>query len=563
MSAINRLNAFMLFALAGLLFFGQLAPLSAATVTGKFKIVTYYQNSPTTKQPLSGVKVRVVPNSDGADWRCNTAVKYTNSNGVAIFTCETKKADGGRLYDIKGLTKSGYTLITPVKSSYRLPANKTTVLTFNFSKDSDGDGILDSSDNCPSTKGTAAYKGCKPPPNPPPKKCPSGYTGTPPNCKKKPPASPSPAPSKPSPPPSYSSTRSVAQPPSVGDSTGSAPDRQPPSKPGDLSAAQADPSSVTLFWTASTDNIGVTSYSVQRSIDKKVWTTEEVAAEESSYEDHSISFNTQYYYRVFAQDAAGNTSDAGTAEIKTMPFESNAQPDQEAVITSEDQVVTATIPAGALTEPALCNIIMEEGFNDLLPTSPEGPSLLFGPYALECKFSSSELVEEFAGDVRFDISFDSEKVNSATLYNFEIEEWVARNDEYSTSQPNFSFASRHAQPFAVLGDPADEGGGKGGLVTGIFVSLLLLGASAYAIRRWLRARNSQAYESDGSLNIDFGPEVPPGYSPGSPSSGVPEPHQTASKLPGDLATQQHAPKTKEDDSLSPLQRAEKKLKEMQ
>lgn len=533
---------------------GPLRAAHAASATGTFKIITYYQSSPTAKQRLSGVKVRIKPNYADASWGCNTAVKLTDSNGVAKFNCDTKTTDGGRKYDIKTLSKTGYTLITPIKSYYKLPASPTKTLEFNLTKDSDGDGVLDAYDKCPSTKGSPSYDGCKPPPNSTPKKCPSGYTGTPPSCKKK----SSPKPSTPtSPPPTYSNTQSVAPP----ISPTSPQDTEPPSKPGDLSAAQVDPSSVALYWTASTDNKGVRSYSIQRSVDKKIWTTEEAGAEETSFYDYTISFDTLYYYRVFAVDEAGNTSNAATAEITTQVFEANARPDQESIIISEDDVVTAIIPAGAVNEPALCNIIPVEDFNDLLPISIEGPSLLYGPYALECKISTSEVIEEFLSDVTIELNFDGETVESAGLFSFDGEEWVDKEVQYSRGQPNFSFASRDSLPFAVLGQASSGGGGSAGVIIGIFISLLLLGGGVFAVRRYLAARSQQT-SSGGSLFFDLGLPQQSSEAPSAEQTLELESHETASQLPPEL-TNQRLNQKKDDENLSPLQRAEKKLKEMQ
>lgn len=532
---------------------GPLRSAHAASAKGTFRIVTHYKYSPTESKRLNGVKVRVVPNFDGANWGCNTSVKLTNEYGAASFRCDTKTTDGGRKYDIKGLTKSGYTLITPVKSYYKLPANKTTTINFYLSKDTDGDGVLDSDDKCPTVKGSPSYDGCKPPPSTP-KKCPAGYTGTPPNCKKK----SSPKPSNPSPPPSYSNTQSVAPP----ISPTSPQDTEPPTKPGDLSAAQIDPSSVALYWTASTDNRGVSSYSIQRSVDKKVWTTEQAGAEETSFYDYTISFDTHYYYRVFAVDEAGNTSNAATAEITTQGFEANVQPDQESIIVSDDDVVTAIIPAGAVSEPAQCGIIPIEDFNDLLPVSIEGLSLLHGPYALECKLSTAEVIEQFQSDVAIELNFDGEKVESAGVFGFDGEEWADKGVQYASGQPNFLYSSRDSLPFAVLGQASSGGGSRAGLIVGILISLLLLGGGVFALRRYLAARSQQGTSEGGSLFFDLGLPPQPTEVQNSDQTPPADSHETAAQLPAELTSQQ-APQQKNAENLSPLQRAEKKLKEMQ
>lgn len=89
--------------------------------------------------------------------------------------------------------------------------------------------------------------------------------------------------------------------------TGSAGDTQAPSVPTNLSASNVTQTSLTLSWTASTDNVGVTGYDVYQggtNIGSVTGTTANVTG---------LSAGTSYSFTVRAKDAAGNVSAASAA----------------------------------------------------------------------------------------------------------------------------------------------------------------------------------------------------------------------------------------------------------
>ncbi len=91
------------------------------------------------------------------------------------------------------------------------------------------------------------------------------------------------------------------------------PDTQAPSKPVGLAASNKTQSSLTLTWTASTDNIGVVAYEVYQGgvlLNGNVTTT--------SLNISGLICNTTYTYNVKAKDAAGNVSAiSNTLSVKT------------------------------------------------------------------------------------------------------------------------------------------------------------------------------------------------------------------------------------------------------
>ena len=80
------------------------------------------------------------------------------------------------------------------------------------------------------------------------------------------------------------------------------PDTTPPSVPSGLTVTGTTTSSVSLVWTASTDNVGVTGYRIYRA-GVQVGTSAVPA-----YTDSSLAASTTYAYTVSAFDAAGNNS---------------------------------------------------------------------------------------------------------------------------------------------------------------------------------------------------------------------------------------------------------------
>jgi len=79
-------------------------------------------------------------------------------------------------------------------------------------------------------------------------------------------------------------------------------DTTPPTDPTDLSATAMSATQISLSWTASTDNIGVTGYDIYRNA-VKVNTSPS-----NSYNDGGLAANTLYSYYVKAYDGQGNRS---------------------------------------------------------------------------------------------------------------------------------------------------------------------------------------------------------------------------------------------------------------
>jgi Fibronectin type III domain/PQQ-like domain len=103
---------------------------------------------------------------------------------------------------------------------------------------------------------------------------------------------------------------------SMGCNSGSAtppPDTKPPSTPAGLTASVISAVQINLAWTASTDNIGVTGYKVERCQGAGCSNFAQVGTPSStSFSDTGLTGSTSYLYRVRATDAAGNLSSYST-----------------------------------------------------------------------------------------------------------------------------------------------------------------------------------------------------------------------------------------------------------
>ena len=88
-------------------------------------------------------------------------------------------------------------------------------------------------------------------------------------------------------------------------------DTTPPTQPGTLTATAVSASEVDLSWGASTDNVGVTGYQIERCQGTGCTNFAQIGTTTgtgTTYKDTTVSASTSYSYRVRATDAAGNLS---------------------------------------------------------------------------------------------------------------------------------------------------------------------------------------------------------------------------------------------------------------
>ncbi len=90
-------------------------------------------------------------------------------------------------------------------------------------------------------------------------------------------------------------------------------DTQAPTAPTNLSTTVMSSTQINLSWTASTDNVGVTGYRVERCQDAGCSNFESVGTPTgTTFSNTGLNASTTYRYQVFALDAANNVSAAST-----------------------------------------------------------------------------------------------------------------------------------------------------------------------------------------------------------------------------------------------------------
>src|ERR1700682_6183052 len=138
------------------------------------------------------------------------------------------------------------------------------------------------------------------------------------------------------------------------------PDTTPPTAPGNLTATAVSNSQINLSWAASTDNVGVTAYTVERCQGSGCVNFASIASlPATSYSDTGLLAATSYTYRVWAVDASGNASAySNTAAATTLAGPPPPPPTLTLVqqvaktagtgVSSTTQTFPATTPFGTL-----------------------------------------------------------------------------------------------------------------------------------------------------------------------------------------------------------------------
>src|SRR4029450_8058935 len=97
-------------------------------------------------------------------------------------------------------------------------------------------------------------------------------------------------------------------------------DTAAPTAPTNLTATATGPTAIDLSWTASTDNVGVTGYQVERCQGTGCSSFAQVGSPTgTAFSDTGLTAGTTYVYRVRAVDAAANASSYSTTATATTP----------------------------------------------------------------------------------------------------------------------------------------------------------------------------------------------------------------------------------------------------
>jgi hypothetical protein len=136
-------------------------------------------------------------------------------------------------------------------------------------------------------------------------------------------------------------------------------DTSPPTAPANL-VASATSGQVALTWTAATDNVGVTRYTVVRD------GTSVGTATGTTYTDTSVVGGATYAYTVTAQDAAGNVSASSNTATATVPTSTRAIT-VDTIATGHQGAAATTVAATGVTTTGTQELL-------LAFVSSDGPS---------------------------------------------------------------------------------------------------------------------------------------------------------------------------------------------
>ena len=126
------------------------------------------------------------------------------------------------------------------------------------------------------------------------------------------------------------------------------PDTTPPSTPGGLTATPASTTQIDLTWTASTDDVAVTGYQVERCQGSGCTNFSALATVTgTSHNDTGLTPSTAYSYRVRAADAAGNVSGYSTIATATTLGPDTQQPVASMTAPTQGSTVSGTVTVSA------------------------------------------------------------------------------------------------------------------------------------------------------------------------------------------------------------------------
>ncbi|HEY1064313.1 MAG TPA: UBP-type zinc finger domain-containing protein [Candidatus Saccharimonadales bacterium] len=243
--------------------------------------------------------------------------------------------------------------------------------------------------------------------------------------------------------------------------------------PANFSADIASHKVVVLTWDAAAN---ADHYLISRSTDGATW--QEIANTKlTAYNDEGAAFSTTYYYQLQAVGADGKKSEILRAQVTTEAFESSSD-----TVTSQDKLVTAKIPEGAIEGNYSCTITMAE---DDAVDAPDGLSTLLGPYDLLCVTEEGDVVRDFDKAVQLTMKLASV---SAGYENISVQtvsdgKWKAANAKYDEESQQATFAMTEAVSFSAFGEKQRS---LIGIIMLIFFVLLLIGAVVAGFLWWRR-----------------------------------------------------------------------------
>jgi hypothetical protein len=200
-------------------------------------------------------------------------------------------------------------------------------------------------------------------------------------------------------------------------------DKQAPSAPAQLTATPGS-KSITLTWTASTDNVGVRGYNVWRRLASGTTWSRIAQVTKLSYTDTKVQGDTRYVYGVRAYDAAGNVSDSSP------------------LVTAAADPFAPTAPTALTATPTSSTIA--------LAWSPSTDNVGVAGYYVERRLSSSTSWSRVGQSPTTSYVDSGMKLNTSYAYRVQAYDAVGNRSGYSSSITS--------QTVALTQEPAEAEG---------------------------------------------------------------------------------------------------------
>lgn len=238
------------------------------------------------------------------------------------------------------------------------------------------------------------------------------------------------------------------------------PDNEPPSVPMNLMTTNVTYAAVDLAWDPSTDNVGVTSYTIYR--DGAL--LDSVDGTMTTFQDSTVTADTSYTYHVEAFDAAGN----GSGQSAPLPVTTPSTPSTFTFVTVADSYV-----------------------DESSPTTIRGASSLLRVDGSPLRYSY----------LRFNVEGVPSTVTQATLRVYANSSSSAGYDVHQVSDNTWDEATlnfTNAPPFGPV--EASSGSFSAGLWTEVDVTLLISGDGTYNLALTTPHTTAISFGSRESIN---------------------------------------------------------------
>ncbi len=179
-------------------------------------------------------------------------------------------------------------------------------------------------------------------------------------------------------------------------------DTTAPSAPGSFTALASSANAlIELAWLPAADNVAVSKYQIERSLDQVTWQAIVTPDSPIAYQDTDVKFGLHYYYRIRAIDTSGNASAYAMADASVMSFTASA--DTDTTYQSDDKLAAVTVRAGTFGETALCSLETQTAASG--QGTKQHPVVVSGPYQLLCKNAGGDILDTLSKPLDWEVQF--------------------------------------------------------------------------------------------------------------------------------------------------------------